>query len=325
MLQTRVKRLFRGNLNTEHIYLFHDLVESYKETFYSHHTRATRDVRKAAHMKYFDGKPVWLCLTNKDPLELTDDWAGKYAAAETPQQKKQILIAAYKHQELHGGPSTNHTHSLELPADSIVFDSKDLKREKPENWVPVEQLELTGDHVFVPHEHRTGMEHWDRELQKMANEFLGLSFRYAPSSWNQNRLVSWYEQILQEDALIEREGGVSRLTDTQLKVALLDRSVMRFEEDLTRTDMEARYKEISWLMGQRLSPAVILSWQTGFYRATYSPEEDLPEASILPKFNRSRLDVDVHNALAPDARNDPLQVTHPALFPESHRILHKEL
>lgn len=38
---------------------------------------------------------------------------------------------------------------------------------------------------------------------------------------------------------------------------------MRCDEDLTRGDMEARWKEISWLMEQRISPFIVLAWQTG--------------------------------------------------------------
>ena len=43
------------------------------------------------------------------------------------------------------------------------------------------------------------------------------------------------------------------------------RAVMRYDEDLTRGDMEARWKEMNWLMEQKLSPFVILSWQTGMW------------------------------------------------------------
>jgi len=279
-------------------------------------------------LSYFDGQPIWLFLTNKDPIEWTNQLAHDMETATTPEQKKAVLIEAYKAQEIRGGPATNAINSLTLPADCTVYGGgrdAPVVTAPPENWVPLEELELTGDKVFIPNETRLAMEKWDRELQKMANEFVGVGFRYAWSSWNQNRFVTWYEQILQEDALIQREGGITRLSDIQLKVALLDRCVMRVEEDLTRTDMEARYKEITWLIGQKLNPAVILAWQTGFYRTTYSPEEDLPEASILPKFNRSRLDVDTHNHLLPDARNEPLQYVHPAFYPESHKELAKEL
>merc|ERR1712166_806933 len=115
--------------------------------------------------------------------------------------------------------------------------------------------------------------------------------------------------------LIKKEGGVQTLGDDELKVVLLDRAIMRFDEDLTRGDMEARWKEMNWLLEQKLSPFIILSWQTGYHRTTYSPEDDLPGQSILPKFNRTVLDVDTHNALAPDAIGQPRPVVHPALYP----------
>ena len=54
MLQHRLKRHLRGCMNREHLFLHDELVESYKEVFYSHYSAKTRDVRKAAHMKFFD-------------------------------------------------------------------------------------------------------------------------------------------------------------------------------------------------------------------------------------------------------------------------------
>jgi hypothetical protein len=328
LLQYRMKRLYRQHCNTEHIWLYPALVESYKETFYSHQIGAQRDVRKAEHMKYFDRMPATLLLTNKDPIELTPKLQEQLDKNPSPEELKAILIEAYKEQELHGGLSIGHNcEPLALPADEMLFGDKpeEDKLNPVEDLQPLENLQLTGDRVYVPNEVRQGMEFWDRESHKLANEFIGLPWRFTFHSWNMNRLVTWYEQVLQEDALIARDGGIQKLSDLELKVALLDRAVLRVDEDLTRGDMEARYKEVSYLMSKRLAPSVILNWQTGFFRTTYSPEDDLPESSILPKYNRTRLDVDIVNKLAPDERGKPTPRIHPALFPGAHKTMAAEL
>lgn len=336
MLQHQLKRVLRGCLNSEHLYLHDELVESYKELFYSHYTGATRDVRKAAHMRMFDAPPRTLILTNKDPVELTAELDAKLSEIQASSMSvtekkaaiKAAVIDAYKAQELRGGPSTNEVPGMELPGDNQLLGENGTDEnyiEPPEEEITIEQLEVTGDRVIIPMEFRTQMEDWERELQKMANEFLLLPFRFVTSAWNQRRLTSWYEECLQEDALIKKEGGVQSLSDDELKVVLLDRAVMRCDEGLTRGDMEARYKEISWLMEQRLGPFIILAWQTGYYRSTYSPEDDLPEPSILPQFNRSILDVDVHNPLKPDDIGQPRPVVHPALYPNAHHTMAAEV
>eukprot|EP00906_Rhabdomonas_costata_P018985 RCo027646 len=327
MLQYRLKRLYRGSGNLEYSFLHAEVVESYKETFYSHLTRQTRDVRKAEHLNLFDPIPITLLLTNKDPLELTADLKAKLAKCTSPEEEKAILIQAYKDQELRGGPTNNHWMSLEIPGDTVVYgDTPDADHTvPPEDFQPIENLKLTGDRVFIPNDERQTMDSWSRDLGLMANEFLLLSFRFAPRAWNGSRFIQWYEEILQEDELIKRDGGVQKLSDLELKVALLDRAVMRVDEALTRGDMEARYKEISYLMSKRLPAAVILSWQTGYYRTTYSPEDDLPEPSILPKFNRTRLDVDTANFLPLEQRGVPVSTVHPALLPNAHQTLKAEL
>jgi hypothetical protein len=327
MLQTRIKRLYRGHMNTEHIWLYAELVESYKETFYSYKTGEQRDVRKAEHLKYFDQMPATLLMTNKDPLEKTPKLEAQMTKCSTPEELQKVLIAAYKEQEAHGGISTNHIEPLKLPGDEIIFADKpeeDTTR-PPEDLQPLENLKLTGDEVYVPNEVRQAMEMWDRESHKQTNEFIGLPWRFTPHSWNQQRLVQWYEQMLQEDALIARDGGIQKLSDLELKVVLLDRAVLRVDENLTRGDMEARYKEISYLMSKRYVPSVILNWQTGFFRTTYSPEDDLPEPTILPKYNRTRLDVDLVHRLELEERGKPVPHVHPALYPDAHKIMQAEL
>jgi len=336
MLQHRLKRHLRGCMNREHLFLHDEVVESYKDVFYSHYSAKTRDVRKAAHMKFFDAPPKVLILTNKDPVELTEQLdaqlkaiqASDASVAEKKAATKAAIIEAYKVQELKGGPSINDVPGMTLPGDNILLGenaTEDKFIEDPEEVITIDQLEATGDRVYIPMEFRTQMEDWDREMQKMANEFLCLPFRFCTQSWNQRRIVSWYEECLQEDALIKKEGGVQALSDDELKVVLLDRAVMRCDEDLTRGDMEARWKEINWLMEQRLSPFIILAWQTGYYRATYSPEDDLPQPSILPKFNRSILDVDTHNPLKPDEIGKPMPVVHPALYPNAMQAMSAEI
>lgn len=219
-------------------------------------------------------------------------------------------------------------HGYGIPGDTPLIGDNAKEgqwTQPPESAaIPVEELEWTGDTVFIPAEYRTEMEGWGRELQKLANQFLLLPWRFVSNSWNQRRLVSWFEEILQEDAIIAKEGGVQQLGDDELKVVLLDRAVMRLDEDLTRGDMEARYKEISWLMSLR-NPFIVLAWQTGYYRSTYSPEDDLPEPSILPKLNRTILDVDVHNELAPDHPERALPRVHPALYPNAHVTMAHEV
>nr|6TDU_A Chain A, ATPTB1 [Euglena gracilis]6TDU_a Chain a, ATPTB1 [Euglena gracilis]6TDV_A Chain A, ATPTB1 [Euglena gracilis]6TDV_a Chain a, ATPTB1 [Euglena gracilis] len=336
MLQHRLKRHLRGTLNNEHRLMLDEVTESYKEIFYSHYTGQLRDVRKCAHLRLYDGTSTVLLLTNKEPVELTSEllqkWNAIKAAKLSPEEEKkarnEALIEAYKEQELHGGPHVKHMQGYGIPADTPLLGENakgDQYTQPPESAsIPLEQLEWTGDTVFIPAEYRTEMEDWGRELTKLANQFLLLPWRFVSNAWNQRRLVSWFEEILQEDALIAKEGGVQALSDDELKVALLDRAVIRCDEELTRGDMEARYKEISWLMSLR-NPFIVLAWQTGYYRSTYSPEDDLPEASILPKLNRTVLDVDVHNELAPDHPEKPLPRVHPALYPNSHLALAKEV
>lgn len=329
MLQHRLKRHLRGCMNREHLFLHDELVESYKELFYSHYSAKTRDVRKAVHVKYFDAPPRTLILTNKDPVELTAELGQKLdkinSSSMSNDEKKTAVttavIEAYKAQELAGGPSINEVPGMELPGDNILLGenaSGDNYLEAPEEDIALENLTVSGDRVVIPMEFRTQMEDWDREMVKMACEFLNLPFRFVTQAWNQNRIVGWYEECLQEDSLIKKEGGVQALGDDELKVVLLDRAVMRVDEDLTRGDMEARWKEMNFLMEQKLSPFIILCWQTGFYRTTYSPEDDLPGPSILPKFNRTVLDVDVLNPLKPDAIGQPRPAVHPALYPNAH-------
>jgi|UniRef100_A0A7S4G9Z0 hypothetical protein len=336
MLQLRLKRQLRGCFNTEHLFLHDELVESYRETFYSHYTQTQRDVRKCAHIKYFDRKPTVLLLTNKDPVELTEELEAQLneieksamSAAEKTDAINAAVREAYKKQELAGGPSTNAVPGMELPADNILLGenaTEDNYIEPPEEVITLAELKVTGDRVVIPMEFRTHFEYWDREMTKQACEFLGLPFRFVSMSYNQVRIVKWYEEILQEDQLIKKEGGVQKLTDDELKVVLLDRAVMRYDEDLTRGDMEARWKEMNWLMEQKLSPFVILSWQTGFYRTTYSPEDDLPEPTILPKYNRSILDVDTHNRILPDEIMKPRPYVHPALYPNAHSAMAAEV
>ena len=64
---------------------------------------------------------------------------------------------------------------------------------------------------------------------------------------------------------------------------------------------------------------------TGFYRTTYSPEDDLPEPTILPKYNRSILDVDTHNRILPDEIMKPRPYVHPALYPNAHSAMAAEV
>jgi hypothetical protein len=325
LLQYRVKRIYRGGMNWEHYYLLPQFVESYKETFYSHVLGHVRDVRRCEHLAGFDEKPCILLLTNKDPIELTEELEEKLSKCATPEEQKKVLIEAYKHQRLHG-LSCEKDSSLALPEDDIFFDDDPAKDRYivPENFQPLENLKLTGDRVIIPNSARQGMEEWTRETLKLAANFLLLPWKFVPGAYIQSTLASWYEEILQEDAIIQKEGGVQKMSDLELKVALLDRAVMRTDESLTRGDMEARYKEISWLMSKRVPMSVVLAWQTGYYRTTFSPEEDLPEPSLLPKFNRTRLDVDVKNTLLPDERGKPTQVVHPALYPNAYKSLHAE-
>eukprot|EP01010_Urceolus_cornutus_P003852 NODE_568_length_1528_cov_292.899256_g429_i0.p1 GENE.NODE_568_length_1528_cov_292.899256_g429_i0~~NODE_568_length_1528_cov_292.899256_g429_i0.p1 ORF type:complete len:495 (+),score=127.94 NODE_568_length_1528_cov_292.899256_g429_i0:60-1487(+) len=331
LLQARMKKLVRGYGDMEDATFNDSIIESYKETFYSHYTGKVRDVRKAFQLRDFNQNPITLLLTNKDPIELTPELEAQLAAIEPSLKGKSeearnaalrpILIDAYKAQELRGGPSNNKIPALRLVPDYLLFDDAGDSPQIPENWVPVEELALTGDRVFIPNEVNTAMEEWDRQLAANANEFLCIPWRFAWKPWNQRRFVTWYEQMLQDDALIRRDGGVSKLSDLELKVALLDRAVMRVEEVLTRGDMEARYTEVSWLMSQRVQPWVLIAWQTAFFRTTYSPEDDLPLPTILPPLNRSPVDVDIQNPLVIEKPEQPLPFVHPALYPDALRKL----
>jgi len=337
MLQHLLKRHLRGVLDNEHKYMVDEAVESYKEIFYNHYRGKTRDVRKVIHLKLFDGLPTALLLTNKEPVELTLELKQQLAAIAaqklSPEEQRKAqntaILAAYKAQELHGGASIAHAPGYGIPGDLPLLGENANPKEG--RWtqptesaaIPLDQMDWAGDVVHIPAEYRTEIESWGREATKWANRFLLLPWRFVTNSWNHRRLVGWFEEILQEDALIAREGGVHKLSDDELKVVLLDRAVLRLDEDLTRGDMEARYKEIAWLMGKK-NIFCVLAWQTGFYRSTYSPEDDLPEQSILPKMNRTVLDVDTHNPLWPDAPGRPKPRVHPALYPNAHIALAKE-
>ena len=57
-------------------------------------------------------------------------------------------------------------------------------------------------------------------------------------------------------------------TEAHFHSVMFYRAVLRCDEDLTRGDMEARYKEISWLMSLR-NPFIVLAWQTGMTHVAY--------------------------------------------------------
>eukprot|EP00993_Chasmostoma_nieuportense_P000402 NODE_1371_length_1533_cov_175.108108_g1298_i0.p1 GENE.NODE_1371_length_1533_cov_175.108108_g1298_i0~~NODE_1371_length_1533_cov_175.108108_g1298_i0.p1 ORF type:complete len:481 (-),score=80.42 NODE_1371_length_1533_cov_175.108108_g1298_i0:38-1480(-) len=330
MLRWKIKSYWAvSGAEQEHIWIHESCIESFRHAFYSHYYGQKQDVRKVLNLQALNDRWRWVLLTNRDPIEETlalrqtfaDIEAMNISAAEKTQKKNEAARAELKAQEAAGFPGLNDYITTYVTRDNQVLSTDGQETIPCEDQAPLEEMELTGDRVYVPHEHRTGMEQWPKELARDALKFLLLPRRFSPASWDQRRISTWYEQIRQDDSLIERGGGVQKLTDLQLKVALLDRAVLRLDEDLTRGDMEARYKEVSFLMSKCVCPSVLMTWQTSYYMGTYSPEDDLPVASLLPKYNRTPIDVDTHNPKMFEDVNAPEAYLHPALYPDVHKKL----
>ncbi|KAJ9458980.1 hypothetical protein DIPPA_30843 [Diplonema papillatum] len=82
-----------------------------------------------------------------------------------------------------------------------------------------------------------------REMYEV-NAFLGKQHFFVDLKAQAQRFVAFYRNLLQEDALIQKE-GLSSLNDLELYKICNRRLIARWEEDLTRAQLEARLSD--WL------------------------------------------------------------------------------
>jgi len=125
-----------------------------------------------------------------------------------------------------------------------------------------------------PSSFQRGREHLD------ASNFLGLPFTFLTQEALTTRLIDHYKFLLQEDVLIRKE-GVASLGDYDLYEIANRRLVARFEEELSRAQLEARLSD--WFTfttkseGEdlRVPIRLIIAYQASFFRDPGFLEESL--------------------------------------------------
>ena len=109
----------------------------------------------------------------------------------------------------------------------------------------------------------------DREHYHFA-AFMGHPFALHSNETLVSRTLAHFRNLFQEDALIKKE-GVASLTDLELYQACSARKVARWEEELNRTQLEARLQDWFTLTerkaGEPVVPLrVIVMYQTSLFR-----------------------------------------------------------
>jgi len=230
-------------------------------------------------------------------LALLPEWA---SAAEnlpsnffkTEEELKQYYLA--RDQEIHikHAAQAAHTHTRYLeyfiqnePRFSEAFDSiADGFMAKKD---PV-LLKKMGQHMAKMHTcslaHTTSdVSSWQRGREHMeACLFLGLPFTFMSTESLASRVIDHYKMLFQEDVLINKE-GVAALSDFELYEICNRRLVARWEEELSREQLEARFADWCTFTSKeegdefRVPIRLIIAYQGAHFRDPGFLEESLED------------------------------------------------
>jgi len=149
-------------------------------------------------------------------------------------------------------------------------------------------LKKMGQHIAKAHtcslNHVTAdVSSWQRGREHMeACNFLGLPFTFLSTEALTTRIIDHYKMLFQEDVLVQKE-GVASLSDFELYEICNRRLVARWEEELSREALEARFADWCTFTSKteadefRVPIRLIVCYQASFFRDPGFLEETLDE------------------------------------------------